>query len=270
MQIYLITPPVLYYLAKNRFKPLKKSFDNNLKLFALAFFIPFLCFTLFSLKVEIGLHWQLGFYPLLHILLFNFLSKKEIIGTLKFLTGFSLIHVLLIVIVLLLPINTFKNSPFYQIIVVSKRQAEIRENFDKYKEEFNFMAHNYTQAAVLGFVMPEKDFGVFGKGKKYGRMYDLAINFEELDNENILVFREKKPKLEIYEPYFDKVEVREFKIEKAKFYLVLAYNFNYDKYKKEILKKVYDQYYDFGATKLLPYNKEFRKRFIDYNDVHKF
>lgn len=260
-QLYLLTPIVLYFIAKDKFSSLKHSFDNRLKIFGLSFYISSVLFTIFSFKIKIGLHWIAGFYPFFYILCYNLLSKTQIKKSIKFMSVVTAVHLLIIFLALLIPLKTIEKKSFYKMVVLGKKSEKVVKSLEIYKNDFYFTSTSYSRAAVLGFYMLDKDIGIFGQGSKYGRVYDMVTDYRSLNNQNILIFDVKEPKLSNYRPYFSKIEVKEVVVEKATYYVILGYNFNYGEYEKNILREIYSKYYDFDLLKILPYDKKFKERF---------
>ena len=89
VQIYLMTPPVIYYLFKRRAEIKQGIGRDHFNVFAWTFLVPLAVFALLSLKRDIGLHWVLAFYPFLYVLLGLLLSGDELRKSLRFMLWFS-------------------------------------------------------------------------------------------------------------------------------------------------------------------------------------
>ncbi len=107
-QIYLMTPPVIYYLFKHRAEFRQKIKRDHFRLFAWLFLLPIAAFALLSLKKIIGLHWVLAFYPFLYLLVYLFLSREELLKSIKFMAWFSIAHLAAIAVIAVMPMETWK------------------------------------------------------------------------------------------------------------------------------------------------------------------
>jgi 4-amino-4-deoxy-L-arabinose transferase-like glycosyltransferase len=69
-QLYLLTPPVIYYLYKKRDELPARFADRRFTILLYAFLVPLAAFSVLSFKKVIGLHWVLSFYPFMYIALY--------------------------------------------------------------------------------------------------------------------------------------------------------------------------------------------------------
>lgn len=246
-QLYLITPPVVFYLMRKR-KTLFSGLmvDRRFVIFVFAFLTPLLLFILLSFKKVVGLHWALAFYPFMYILLCFFLTELEFLKSIKFMMIFSLIHLFIIGSVLSIPLKYLKNNKNYRIIVLGTKPQEITKYLKPYEGDFIFATPSYANSAVISYHYG-KDFLVFSAGSHHGRQDDILTDFRKLEGKNILVLEVSKPEDNEYSAFFDNVEIKEITVRDAQFYLVLGRGFRYEVYKEKVLSPVKERYYNIPA-----------------------
>jgi 4-amino-4-deoxy-L-arabinose transferase-like glycosyltransferase len=242
-QVYLMTPPVMYYLYKHRTRFWQKIWHGQFNLFAAAFLLPLAAFLLLSFKKDIGLHWVLAFYPFLYLLLSRLLSREELLKSLKFMVWLSIAHLAAIAVIAALPLETWKKYNLYDGIVFMFKNEEIAEQVRLLEQQgFLLAADGYTPAAIISYHYG-KNFAVFGEGSRYARQDDIITDFRRFAGRNILIVKKSAPDMTQYAPYFQRVEVRQFDLRGVSFYFVLGYGFDYDAYKQRVLQAIKDKYY---------------------------
>lgn len=244
VQAYLITPPVLYYLYRRRAGLRERARAGGLGLMMAAFLVPLAVFAVLSLKKMVGLHWVLSFYPFMYVALFPLLERGELLQSIKFMTVFSFVHLLLIGTILALPVSLARNNKNYGMIIMGTRPEAVAAALKPYEGDFVFATPSYAASALLthGYHY-QRYFCVFGGGSYHGRQDDINTDFRTLDGRNILVLREKKPKPGEYERFFDRIEVKGITVSDARFCLVAGYGFRYPAYKEVVLAPIRDQFY---------------------------
>ena len=246
-QIYLMTPPVIYYLFKHRAEFRQKIKRNHFLLFAYLFLLPMAVFALLSLKKTIGLHWVLAFYPFLYLLLYLFLSREELLKALRFMAWFSIAHLAAIAVIAILPMETWKQNKLYDGIVFMFKNDAVAEEIRPYEQkQFLLAADGYTPAAIIAYHYG-KNFFVFGEGSHYARQDDIITDFRQFDGRNILILKKSAPEMTQYAPYFRRVDSHQFTLRDATFYFVLGYGFDYANYKEHVLKPIKEKYYKIPA-----------------------
>ena len=242
-QIYLMTPPVIYYLFKNRAKSRLKIKHGHFRLFAYLFLLPMAVFALLSLEKVIGLHWVLAFYPFLYLLLHQFLTREELLKTLRFMAWFSAAHLAAIAVLAILPMETWRQYKLYDGIVFMFKNDAIVEKIRPYEQQnFLLAADGYTPAAIISYHYG-KDFFVFGEGSYHARQDDIITDFRQFGGHNILILKKSAPDLTQYAPYFHSVDSHQFMLRGVTFYFVLGYGFDYASYKEHVLKPIKEKYY---------------------------
>ena len=246
-QIYLMTPPVIYYLFKHRAEFRQKIKRDHFRLFAYVFLLPMAVFALLSLKKVIGLHWVLAFYPFLYVLLHLFLSREELVKSVNFMVWFSVAHLAVIAVIAVMPMETWRNIKLYDGIVFMFKNDEIVEKVRPYEQQqFLLAADGYTPAAIISYHYG-KNFFVFGEGSLHARQDDMLTDFRQFAGRNILILKKSAPDLSQYSPYFKTVESRQFALRGVTFYLVLGYGFDYGHYRDTVLRQIRNKYYRIPA-----------------------
>lgn len=243
-QLYVASPPLLYYLFKHRSEFLKQIRRDHFGVFACVFLVPMVIFLLLSFKKVIGLHWVLAFYPFLYLLLYLFLSRDELLKSLKFILWFSAAHLAAIAVIALMPMQTWKQHSLYDGIVYMFRNEEIADQVKQYEERgFLLASDGYTSAAIISYHYG-KNFFVFGEGSHYARQDDIVTDFRLFDGRDIIIVKKSAPDLDKFQPYFDKVEVKTFTLRDVTIYFVLGYGFDYPSYREGVLVPVRQRFYN--------------------------
>lgn len=242
VQLYLITPPLAYFLIKNRSGLYARIKRDQFQLFAFVFVLPLLIFTLLSFKKVVGLHWVLAFYPALYLLTFHFLNRAELIKTIKFMGVFTALHLLLVIVIASFPIETWQGKRMYAGAVLMFDPQPVVDQIRPYEQQFLLASDGYSPAAVISYYSG-KQFFVYGEGGLHARQDDMLTDFREFQGRNILVFSKSEPIISEYAPYFKRIETKTFTLHGVEFYLVLGYGFNYEQYKQGVLRPIMQKYY---------------------------
>lgn len=245
-QLYLMTPPVVYYLYRHRRGVWQKFRHDDFRFFAWMFALPMMVFALLSLKKVVGLHWVLAFYPFFYLLLHHLMSREELARSLNFMTWFSIAHLAAIIVIAFLPMETWKNTKLYDGIVFMFKNDEIVEKVRPYERQFLLAADGYTPAAIASYHYG-KNFLVFGEGSLHARQDDMITDFRQFAGRDILILKKSAPDMAQYSPYFTKTETRQFVLRGVTFYMVLGYGFNYGQYREKVLRPIKDKYYRIPA-----------------------
>jgi hypothetical protein len=245
-QIYLMTPPVIYFLFKRRAEFRQKNRLGFFELFGFVFLLPMALFALLSVKKVIGLHWVLGFYPFFYLLLSLYLSREELLKSLKFMAWFSALHLAAIAVIAMLPMETWKQHKLYDGIVFMFQNDAVVEKLRPFEKSFVLAADGYTPAAIASYHLG-RNFIVFGEGSHYARQDDMITDFRQLEGRDFLILKKSAPDLMQYAPYFESVESSQFTLRGVTFYFVLGYGFDYASYKEGVLKPIKEKYYKIPA-----------------------
>ncbi len=246
-QVYLLTPPLIYFLFKNRSGFWGKISAGQFRLFFFAFAVPLAVFALLSFKKVIGLHWVLAFYPFVYLLLYQLLAREELLKLVKFMVWFTAAHLAVIVVIALLPMQTWQKTRLYESIVFTFKTDEIAEKIRPYEQQqFLLATDGYSPSAIISYHYG-REFFVFGEGGLHARQDDMVTDFRPFSGRNILILTKAEPVLLQYAPYFSKVESKPLALHGATMYLVLGYDFDYEMYRDVVLKQIKDKYYRIPA-----------------------
>jgi len=244
-QLCFITPFIAYYLVKN-FKSEKfvKIFKNDLALFAFSFFVPIAVFFLISFKRSVGLHWTISFYPFMFVLLIALLPVKELKKSLKYIIYFSLALLLIAAAAFSFQaplLSKLENNANYEVTVMSLWHKEFIKSLQVFEKDFIFATGSYADSSILEFYF-KKPVIVFGMGSKHARQHDILSDFRKYDGKNMLIICKSVP--EGYNKFFNNVIIEQKVIKDAVFYFVKGYGFKYEEYKKDVLARIKEQFYN--------------------------
>ncbi len=245
MLVYMVTPPLLWYGWRER-QQLWGDLRGG-KLFVFLSLAPLLLFLLLSFKARIGLHWVLAFYPFIFLTLIPLFSLQALRRSLKFMLGFSVVHIIALSVVFALPHDYWKDKPSaYDGLLMGYYPDEFIKQFREQGKDYHWATGSYVDSALLGYVSG-RHFSVFGESSKYGRQDDLLTDWRTLDGKNIalLMYREQDSKL--HRNFFDKHEVITFRVRQRKYYLLRGEGFRYEQYRRKVLTLVRDKYYRYPA-----------------------
>lgn len=242
MWVYLLVPPVIYYAYKQRKKILALRATPE-RVFLIAFFIPIVLFQLLSLFKVIGLHWVLGFYPFIFILMGLVLDKQQLRNSIKVVMVISVLHIAAIMTVISTPLSFVKpGDDYYHEVVIGTQPEKFLQAIAPHRNDFHLATVSYSSAAMMTFYAGE-NVSVIGLGSSHARHDDIMTDYRQMDKKNILVFFESKEALEPLVSLFDTVEFNQVKIEDAEFHILLGKGFNYEKYRQDYLSIIKNRYY---------------------------
>lgn len=245
--LYVLSPVALWQLARmERAEWRRKWSDPRLRFLLIAAVLPFLLFALLSLVRQVGLHWVFAFLPFFFMAAASVLTERQLRVSVLYLGAFSLLHVAAALISAALPLETWKNSRYYDGIVFHFRIDEVVSALKTYQPEFELAADGYSPA-VTASVRGGSYVFVFGTASSHARHDDLVTDFGRYAHKNILVFRKNPPEDNEYRPYFREVEYGKMKIAGATFYLVFGKDFQFAAYRDGVLAPVRDRYFRIPA-----------------------
>ena len=243
---YVLSPVALWHLARDRAALARKWRESGWRFLLIAAALPFLLFALLSLVREVGLHWVLAFLPFFFMAAALALSVRQLRASVLYLGIFSLLHVAAVLGAAALPLDTWKNSRYYDGIVFHFRINEVVAALKTYQPEYELAADGYSAAATASIQGGQYVF-VFGSASSHARHDDLVTDFRRYAHKNILIFRKNPPRDEEYRPYFGSLEYGTMKIAGATFHLVFGKHFNFDAYRDGVLAPMRDRYYRIPA-----------------------
>ncbi len=240
--LYMVSPVALFQLWRGRVALRALLAAPRTRFFLLAWVAPFAVFALLSLLKQIGLHWLLSFVPFFFVAAALTLSAAQLRKSVVYLGVFSAIHVAAIVGASLLPMEIWKGSRLYDGIVFHVKTAELLQRLQPYAGKYEFAADGFSPAVTAAYASG-RYFFVFGTASSHARQDDILTDFRTLAGKNILVLRKSPPNPGDYEPYFARVEYRQFELHGATFHLVLGQGFDYPTYRERVLRPLRDRYY---------------------------
>ncbi|MFM9972075.1 MAG: glycosyltransferase family 39 protein [Burkholderiales bacterium] len=239
---YVLSPLALWQWLRGRSLLAQQWREPGARFLLIACALPFLLFALLSLVRPVGLHWVLAFLPFFFMAAAVTLGANQLRATVFYLGGFSVVHIVAIMIVASLPLETWKNTRWYDGIVFHFRINQVVDSLKTFQPEFELAADGYSGATTASVVSGNYVF-VFGTASSHARHDDLVTDFRRYEGKNILVFRKNPPSDHQYLPYFDSVEYGNMKIAGATFHLVFGRGFRYEAYKTGVLAPMRDSYY---------------------------
>ncbi|MCM8766577.1 MAG: glycosyltransferase family 39 protein [Candidatus Omnitrophica bacterium] len=235
---FLLTPYSFYlFLKENLFFRFKNQYDFFYFIFAL----PTIFLFLISFIRIVGLHWFISFIPFYFFLLTT-LEKDKIVKSIKTAFYFNGFILLMIILLLLIPVNKFKNHPKYSEILLFKNPNPLCSYLKSFQDKYIFATPNYTYTAIMSYHC-RTNFIVFADLGHSGRQYDFSFDFREIDGKDILIFSTEKIDSENYIQFFEEIKEEKIMIEEGIYYLLFCKKFNYEKYRDIILKKTYEKFY---------------------------
>ena len=240
--LYMLSPVALYQFWRGRAALGQTLAEPRARFFMLAWLTPLAVFALLAPVKQIGLHWLLSFVPFFFMAAALALSAAQLRKSVVYLLAFSAIHVAGIVGASLQPIELWKSSRLYDGIVFHVKTAELLQQLEPYAGKYEFSADGFSPAVTASYASG-KYFFVFGTASSHARHDDILTDFRTLAGKNILVLRKNPPNPADYTPYFAKVELRQFELYGATYYLVLGQSFDYPRYREGVLRPLRERYY---------------------------
>ncbi|MFH1334345.1 MAG: glycosyltransferase family 39 protein [Pseudomonadota bacterium] len=255
---YIATPPIFYYCCKHWKKLFRSSALFEFNVLIVSVFVPLVFFLGLSTMKSIGLHWPLSFVPFLYALLLIYLSRIELVRCIRFMFGFSFVHLVLISVVLLFPIQILQalhlKGPRYADWIFALKHREISRVLHQENMQFVLSSNSYAKADLM-YIDSGKYSPSFGVGTAHGREGDFLTNFAAMQGKSFLILLNRRPDLSDYLPYFHVTRVQPWRFDGAVFYLVMGYHFNYLAYRHGVLKAINQRYWT--VPSFLPHTKSF-------------
>lgn len=243
MMVYLISPVLLWVGWRYR-QALGQTSRRHALLTCMAL-VPLMLFGLMSAKKVIGLHWVMGFYPFVFVLIALALpDNKAMIRTAKGLAVILVLHLVASVALAVLGLHQWQHFRYYHRLVEAARSEQMVQQV---KAPGVVLASNgYSSAAIFGYAA-KAHVPVLGMGSVHARQDDLIVDYSQLEGKTIRVMATREPSIEDYRPYFDQVRLLTFQQDGATFYAVEGVNFHYAIYKDVVMAEVNRRYYNFPA-----------------------
>ena len=241
MLLYLVTPPLLLNGWRRRGELWQRLRGGEP--FLWLWLLPLLLFALLSLSVRIGLHWVLAFYPLLFLALPVLFNEGQLRRSIRFMGGFTLLHLAAIVAVMWLPLSVWEGRPVVQHdLIFGQHTDEFWQQIAPHAQGRALATDSYVYSAMLERESG-RHFAVFGEASKYGRQDDMLTDYSALDGKNLTVLLYAEQSVPKYAGYFDRHQVYEVSVRGTTDYLLVGEGFHYAAYRDQVLRRIQQQYY---------------------------
>lgn len=245
-QLYIATPWLVYFFFRNR-RSVWSGVKADGSAFLMLYAIPVMIIGLVSLH-HTGLHWSLTFYPFLFFLAVYF-NGPDLVRLVRYSGIFSLIHVIPVLVVLALPVETFKEAPYYHDLVLCKHGDEIYDRLtEKYGADLIMGTNGYYTSGAMAY-KSRHPFIVFLDDSKHGRYYDKLVDYRAFDGKTILILT-TLPVEEDYGLYFERLTTDTITVRGRPFYVYLGEGFRYPAYRDGFLRHILETWY--AVPDLLP------------------
>jgi 4-amino-4-deoxy-L-arabinose transferase-like glycosyltransferase len=240
MMAYLISPVFLWLGWRYR-KVLLVAARSHALLTCVAI-VPLLLFGLMSSKKVIGLHWVMGFYPFMFVLVALALPANAVRGAAKGLTGILVLHLLACVAIAMTSLQDWQGLRYYHRLVEAARSEQMVQQVSA--PGVVLASNGYSSASIFGYAA-KAHVPVLGLGSVHARQDDLIVDYSQFEGKTMRVMITRGPSLDEYRPYFDSVRLLTYKQDGVNFYAIEGVNFHYDLYKREVMAEVNSHYYRF-------------------------
>jgi hypothetical protein len=160
----------------------------------------------------------------------------------RFTTRYSIVHLVVIALAMLLPVSLLKGSSSYGTIVISTHHKELSEKLAPFTEGRKLGADGYGIACTLSFYNPGF-FSHFARGTHHGRQDDVITDWREWIDRDVMILHTKEPEMEEYEGLFDAMRVETVEVAGHTFYLLLGDRLRWEEFRERILVPIRDRYY---------------------------
>ncbi len=242
MLLYLITPPIIFYLLRKPVAVVQQIRRGNLGVFLALFMLPIALFALLSLGKNIGLHWLFSFYPFLFIGVVLLLHFGQLRVCFYFMWGFALLHVVFVIVFSFMLPGYFKdNEKVYKSLVYTTHTKELLKLVGSQRQHFQLATPSYSQSAILGYHAREHVI-VFGNGSYHGRQDDIVTDLQTLNGKGIAIVSYSDD-VKQYAKYFNSFVHVILPVQGTNYHLGMGIGFNFDLYDKEVLEQVRKSFY---------------------------
>ncbi|HQY87289.1 MAG TPA: glycosyltransferase family 39 protein [Tepidisphaeraceae bacterium] len=245
----LLIGPLAWPLFAPRFQdryPVARARQNwrhtGLIAFVIAFVVPHFVLLIVSFNNRIGLHWSLSFYPFLFAVLPGLFALGALARIARGMAVVGGITFIVMMIVALLPVEVARRHPSYASVVISNHADEVLAKLKAIKPDSLITTPSYSKSSLLSF-HHDQYVPVIGNGSFHARQDDLITDVRTLENRDVLVLTHKQEQADECLRWFDRTEILQFEVRGAQFYVVDGRSFRYASYRRRILRKVVNDYY---------------------------
>jgi len=250
-QVYLATPWVLYFLARQR-RAVAAGIRRDENPFFWLAVVPLGLLGLLSF-FNAGLHWTLSFYPFVFLAMVD-LTPEALHRIVRYSLIFSSVHVAVIAGVLLLPVSDWPKVPlvgkqavkYDADIVMGFYGDEIFRRLAAHGDDDVLATPGYTTSALMAY-HSGKHFVVFNDDDRNGRNDDKVTDFRKLDGKDFLILstRPVNPgQRQDYSLYFNRFRIEPLTVRGADYTLVRGFGFRFEAYRSRHLAKMLKDCYD--------------------------
>lgn len=208
----------------------------------LAWLVPFAVFAALSPVKRIGLHWLLSFVPALVLTIALALERRQMVASVRVFALLAALHAIPVVVIALLPLETWQSARFYGRLVFPGRIAELRVATAADLTGRVLATDSYASSALLSY-HARRPVPVFGLGTSHARQDDIDTDWRSFDGKDFLILRREPPLPQDYQAYFSSIEVKKFALGGGAYHAVLGRGFNYAFYRQGVLAAVRDRFY---------------------------
>lgn len=241
--IYLATPWLLIKMVRSR-SLLKAQFAYTQTWWI---FVTVPAAFMFALAYkESGLHWLVWFLPFIYFIAVA-LPRKVLFKTICWSAGYSLAHVIFIIVILLIPWGRFASHPLYSSVVLGSYGDELAVKLQQLYPQHHWATRGYASAALLDYFTDKKVSVIFDLDDN-GRNDDLWTDWTEFEGRDVLIIKTEpfsEEDLQLTKKSFDRIEATKIKLRGAIYYLVDGRNFHFEAYRQSFLSEVKKLRYNF-------------------------
>ncbi len=248
---YLATPWVLWSLWCER-RNLREAITASATLRTAVWLsaVPLGLFLLMAFGRSVGLHWLLAFMPLIAVLAAGALPATTLQRLVRWSAAFALLHVLVAVVTLSLPVETWRKAGFYPGIVLTLRGDELaqalQEPLARCGEGCVLAMESYSSGATLSYAV-QRPVAIFGEGSFHARQDDFDTDWRTLDGRDFLVLRKGDSDGADLAPFFRGLAVSTIELHGARFSLIAGQGFDYALYHERVLGRIRERFYRLPA-----------------------
>ena len=233
-----LAAPLLWFAWKGR----ERLRDPALAALLYAWLVPLAVFLLLSPVKRIGLHWLMSFIPALIMTVAIALERRALVVTLRWFGAFAVLHAAALIVLLALPLDTWKGNRLYPRLVLLFDAPAVLQALGPQLARYRLAAEGYSLAATLTH-HAGRNVPVFGAGSSHARHDDIVTDWRRHDGRDFLILRRDPPALDGYRPYFREVEALAFEARGARFHAVLGRGLDYAAYRAGVLEVVRKRWY---------------------------
>lgn len=241
-----LAAPLLWFAWRGRARLREAWRRTGERALLLAWLVPFAVFAALSPVKRIGLHWLLSFLPALVLSVALVLERRQLLASVRVFALLAALHVIAIVLIAALPLETWQNSRFYGRLVFPGRIAELLGAIAPDLPGKVLATDSYASAALLAY-HARRPVPVFGLGTSHARQDDIASDWRGFAGKDFVILRREPPLPQDYQPYFAGIEIKKVALGAGTYHAVLGRDFNYAAYRAGVLSQVRDRYYRIPA-----------------------